>query len=65
MDFQVEVDYCNVQVGQYYFVDIDDIYGNIQLQSVMNVMFEEFCCLDLVLQIVDILGIWVDIFLVD
>jgi VWFA-related protein len=60
-DPDAERDYFNIQQGQYHLVDMDDTFGNTQLQNSIMLMLEEFRRADSVLQVVDISGIRADL----
>lgn len=59
-DPEAEADYLNIQRGQYHLVDLDDTFGNTQLQNNIMLMLEQFRRADAVLQVVDISGIRAD-----
>ncbi|HVS66832.1 MAG TPA: VWA domain-containing protein [Thermoanaerobaculia bacterium] len=60
-DPEGEADYFNIQRGQYHLVDLDDTFGNTQLQNNIMLMLGEFRRADSVLQVVDISGIRADL----
>jgi VWFA-related protein len=60
-DPEAERDYINTQFGNFGLVDLDDTFGNTQLQSEIMLMLEEFRRADCVLQVVDISGIRADL----
>lgn len=53
-------DQFNIEFGQNWMVDMDDIYGNTQLQNDVYKMVEEFRRADAVIQAVDISGMGSD-----
>ncbi len=59
-DAETQQDLQNLQTGNHFLVDTDDIYGNTGLQSQMDLMVEEFRRADCVIQAVDISGLRAD-----
>jgi VWFA-related protein len=53
-------DRSNIEWGQYWMVDSNDLYGNTSLQNAMAQMVEEFRRADAVIQAVDISGLGSD-----
>ena len=60
-DPEAEADYVNTQFGNLGMVDLDDTFGNTQVQNEIMVMLEGFRRADCVLQVVDISGIRADL----
>jgi hypothetical protein len=60
-DPEAEQDYVNTQFGNIGMVDLDDTFGNTQIQGEIMVMLEGFRRADCVLQVVDISGIRADL----
>ncbi len=59
-DQNLQEDMYNLQFGQYWMVDTDDIYGNNALQHDVADMLEQFRRADCVIQAVDISGLRAD-----
>jgi len=53
-------DRSNIEWGQYWMVDSNDLYGNTALQGAMAQMVEKFRRADAVIQVVDISGLGTD-----
>jgi hypothetical protein len=60
-DPEAEQDYINIQTGNFGLVDLDDTFGNTQVQNEIMMMLEGFRRADCVLQVVDISGIRADL----
>jgi VWFA-related protein len=60
-DPEAERDYVNIQFGNFGMVDLDDTFGNTQLQNEIMVMLEGFRRADCIFQVVDISGIRADL----
>jgi len=56
-DADYQQDLMEIQTGQYWMVDTDDLYGNASLQSDVHEMLEEFQRADCIIQAVDISGL--------
>ena len=59
-DPSFQEDRSNLEWGQYWMVDSNDLYGNTSLQNAMAQMVEEFRRADAVIQAVDISGLGTD-----
>lgn len=59
-DEQARADQVNLQFGQYWMVDTDDIYGNTALQNQVGDVLDTFRRADCIIQAVDISGIGSD-----
>jgi VWFA-related protein len=59
-DEEADADRINVQAGQHWMVDTDDLYGNTPLQNDVLGMIREFRRADCVIQAVDISGLRAD-----
>jgi hypothetical protein len=56
-DFEGQQDQFNIERGNLWMVDTDDIFGSTPLQNEMGSMLEEFRRADVVIQAVDISGL--------
>lgn len=61
LDEQAAADRLNIELGQHWMVDTDDMYGNTPLQNDVRLMIEEFQRSDAVIQSVDISGLRADL----
>lgn len=59
-DPQFQEDLRNLQIGQSFLVDTDDLYGNTGLQSDVATMLDQFRRADCMIQAVDISGLTAD-----
>ena len=59
-DAETMADLFNIQFGNYFMVDTDDMYGSTPLQNDMGSMLEEFRRADAIIQTVDISGLSAD-----
>lgn len=57
LDPEANADRLNIELGQHWMVDTDDMYGNTPLQNDVQKMIEEFQRADAVIQSVDISGL--------
>ncbi|MDX1644092.1 MAG: VWA domain-containing protein [Thermoanaerobaculia bacterium] len=57
LDPEANADRLNIELGQHWMVDTDDMYGNVPLQNDVQKMIEEFQRADAVIQSVDISGL--------
>ena len=60
LDRQAAADRLNIELGNHWMVDTDDMYGNTPLQNDVRLMIEEFQRSDAVIQSVDISGLRAD-----
>jgi VWFA-related protein len=59
-DAEAQADRVNIELGQHWLVDTDDLYGNTPLQNDVRGMIDEFQRADAVIQAVDISGLRAD-----
>jgi VWFA-related protein len=59
-DEEASADRLNIQMGDHWMVDSDDVYGNTPLQNDVASMIEQFTRADCVIQAVDISGLRAD-----